>query len=277
MAVTICATSGSAQSPSPPSSNADQIQDRTAVVFASRVARLAAQFESLREPTASERAYANGDVSESRRNEAEAASTRRDELMNGLAARIHREVDDFIAQAVTPVHLNREFVESRLRVVLAAASSEPPAVVITEENGPRLAIAYSLFKAGIMGEGGTSVSLRMYVERKGHLVVSDATGSDMDGYAQISVTELHSPAPREAWFLLSGRLTGANGPNTRMCIYAYDGQRFRTVWRPENVWGDFTIVLGDGGFTVKGTYYRGGARDERYAITPTGVYRLPDQ
>jgi hypothetical protein len=120
-----------------------------------------------------------------------------------------------------------------------------------------------LSKAGIMGPGGTSVALRMNVERKGHLVLSDATGSDLDGYGQMSVIELRSPAPRETWFLLTGKLTGANGPNTRMRIYAYDGQRFRTVWMPENAWGDFAIVLRDDGFTVKGNYYRGGTREDR--------------
>jgi hypothetical protein len=39
--------------------------------------------------------------------------------------------------------------------------------------------------------------------------------------------------------------------------------RFRTVWMPENAWGDFAIVLRDDGFTVKGNYYRGGTREDR--------------
>jgi hypothetical protein len=125
------------------------------------------------------------------------------------------------------------------------------------------------------GPGGTSVTLRMFVDRQGRWVAAGATGSDMDGYDFVTVTELRSPLPQERWFLLSGQLTGANGPNTRMRIYAHDGRRFRTVWMPENVWGTFTFAARDRGFTVKGTYYRSGAaRDEEYALANDGVYRL---
>ena len=60
-----------------------------------------------------------------------------------------------------------------------------------------------------------------------------------------------------------------------MRLYAFDGQRFRTVWMPENVWGVFSVTVGDGSFTVEGDYYRGGRRNERYAIDDDGVYRTP--
>jgi hypothetical protein len=60
-----------------------------------------------------------------------------------------------------------------------------------------------------------------------------------------------------------------------MRLYAYEGQKFRTVWAPEDVWGDFTISRRDAGFTVMGTYYRGGSRDDQYAISADRVYLLP--
>jgi hypothetical protein len=70
-------------------------------------------------------------------------------------------------------------------------------------------------------------------------------------------------------------MTGANGPNTRMRLYAHEGHEFRTVWMPEDVWGDFTISGWDLGFTVAGTYYPGGARDDQYGISAERVYLLP--
>ena len=249
-----------AQTPTRPASTADT-PSRTAVeASAKRVAQLAAQFEPLRD-------LAPGSpITE---------FARRQQAADALAARIHREVDDFVAQTLTPADLNRGVVERRLQQVLSSVLLEQPKVSVSQQNGRRLAIAYVLSKVGFMGPGGTSVALRMYVERNGHLLLADATGSDFDGYVDLSVTELRSPTPRETWILLSGRLTGANGPNTRMRLYAYNGQGFRTVWMPENVWGVFSVTVGDGSFTVKGDYYRGGRRNERYAIGEDGVYRTP--
>lgn len=280
--LTFCASSLIAQTPTVPPSSSQETFRRTDEETERRIAQLAAQFETFRQPpTAAERAYpemcrrdCSSAAAASARREIDAIYVRRRQSIDELAVRIHREVDNFIAKAITPADLNRGIVESGLRLVLSSASYESPVAFTSEQNGRRLAIAYMLSKAGQQGPGGTSVTLRMYIERDGHLVLADATGSDFEGYASISVVELRSPAPREAWFLLSGKLTGANGPNTRMRIYAFDSQRFGTVWMPENVWGAFAIAVDDMGFTVKGNYYRGGAREERYFLSDDGVYRV---
>jgi hypothetical protein len=95
----------------------------------------------------------------------------------------------------------------------------------------------------------------------------------LDSSGAISVVNLRSP--RETWFLLSGNLTGANGPNNRMRLYAHEGHEFQTVWIPEDVWGDFTVSPRDFGFTVTGTYYRGGTREDQYGIAADRVYLMP--
>jgi len=38
--------------------------------------------------------------------------------------------------------------------------------------------------------------------------------------------------PDETWLLVWGQATGANGPNIKMGVYAYDGKKFRTTWCP---------------------------------------------
>jgi hypothetical protein len=82
----------------------------------------------------------------------------------------------------------------------------------------------------------------------------------MDGYANVSVKTLPSPVPGQIWFLLWGQATGANGPNIRMRGYAYDGNKFRTVWMPANEWSNFTIRVDANGFTIDGEYYRSGKK-----------------
>ena len=281
MVLTTCASSLIAQSPSRPSTTPEETLSKTAAAFARRIELLTKQFDTIRTRprTAAENAYfelcrhdCSTQQARSLRREVEAASDRERQLIDELAARIHREVDDFIAQAITPADLT-EFVELSLRQVLGSASDGEAVVFASEHDRKRLAIVYTLGKARRHGTGATSVALRIYVERRGRFVLADSTGADLDGYIPESVKELPSPVPRESWFLLSGQLTGANGPNMRMRIYAFDGERFRTIWMPENAWGNFDIIVDDDGFTVKGHYYRGGPREDGYFLSEDGVYR----
>lgn len=99
----------------------------------------------------------------------------------------------------------------------------------------------------------------------------------MDGYRISEVKELPSPVQGEIWLLFSGRLYGANGPNCRMRIFAYDGKRFRTVWAPANIWGSFKIQLVPKGFVVSGDYYESNQRrHDHYYLGLDGVYWLPE-
>jgi hypothetical protein len=129
-----------------------------------------------------------------------------------------------------------------------------------------------------MGQGATSVTLRAYNAVEGHFKLADLTGDNLDGYGDVSVKELHSPVPDEMWLLVWGHMTGANGPNIRMRVYAYGGKKFRTMWMPENSWGGFTVHVTDRGFTVDGGYYReDGVRHDAYFLAPDGLYRaVPD-
>src|SRR5262249_20332502 len=118
--------------PAVPATRAEQALQRAARPFARRVTALAAQFDPLRLPSPSERAYLEAcardcaGVGASLRRDAEAADARRQQSIAALAARIDREVDAFVATAVTTLDVDPGMVERALRVVLSSASSEQP-------------------------------------------------------------------------------------------------------------------------------------------------------
>jgi hypothetical protein len=140
-------------------------------------------------------------------------------------------------------------------------------------TGAAAIVAYTVDKSGWHGPGATSFRLRAYETRGGRLVLTDSTGGDFDGYASLAVKQLTSTDPgSDAWFIVSGRLTGANGPNTRMRGYRYEAGKFHTMWMPADAWGDFTIRVTQGGFTVDGDYYR--EDDHRHEVYHVGYGQI---
>ena len=188
-------------------------------------------------------------------------------------------VDTYIASAVNVGSDSRQIGQA-LEQLLPNADEPPATALVFDAASTRYLItAYTLHKGGLMGVRATSVVFRAYkgVNSRFHPVAT--TGGDMAGYQDIVVRELHSPVENEVWLLVSGQMSGANGPNIRMRIYVFDGSTFRTVWMPENAWGDFKIKVDQSGFTIDGSYYRESTtRNDRYFLSPDGVYRgRPEQ
>ena len=204
--------------------------------------------------------------------ELDTSEARRLELQAELAARFHTAVDAFVAEAFDPRRIDRKTVAESVRRVFPRAALHDPVFAFVGEmpgGGRRLAIAYSLVK-GLSGHA-SSLTIRLYEQVDGRFRYVDAIG-DLDNYSSFSVVELHPPVVGEMHLLVWGKVTTANGPNTGMRIYSYDGERFRTAWKPENVWGNFTVDVKPRGFTVKGDYYRESRlRDEEYLLTADGV------
>jgi hypothetical protein len=196
--------------------------------------------------------------------------------MNAVMSRIHAEVDEFVVRTTKTAQLDmdKSAVAQGLRQILPTTDEEPRSVfLLNSANRRSLVVAYVLSKGDIMGSDGTSVAIRAYTKTTRGVGLVDVTGDDMNGYAGVSVTELHSPVTGRLLLLLSGYMTGANGPNNRMRIYASDGEKFRSIWMPENVWGTFTVKVIDIGLTVEGDYYRQNRkRRDRYAVAEDGVY-----
>jgi hypothetical protein len=263
----------------------EQLESETA----NRIATLDKRFgELLKETTESEKQWAEACSSKGCQaaapgvqEEAEKSGVERDKAMNAVASQIHGEVDTHITRAARPDHVDPGAIEQSLKRILGKTAWGPTSAFVTSVNRtPSLVVAYTLAKAGSMGEGATSVTVRVYAAVQGHFRLVAATGGDMDGYANVSLVELHAPILGEMWILLSGYMTGANGPNNQIRVYAYDGTNFRAVWGPDDNWGDFTVRATDRGFSVDGPYYTAASgkdpepRHDVYLLAEDGVHRV---
>jgi hypothetical protein len=206
-----------------------------------------------------------------------------DVAMDVVMSQIHAEVEGFVMRTADTRQrgLNRDAVAQGLRQILSMSDEPRPVFVLTSANRRSLIVAYVLNRGYMMTPNGTSVAIRAYNETTSgispsgvsttDLRLSDVAGEDMNGYAGLSMTELHSSVAGKLFLLLSGEAMGANGPNTRMRIYEYDGEKFRAIWMPENIWGRFSVRPTDNGFTVEGYYYRDGRkRRDGYALYEDG-------
>ena len=261
----------------------EQIESETAT----RIEGLDEKFGVLMEPTESGKLWgeACGHVgchtaAPGVREEAERAGVERDKAMDAVASQIHREIDAYIGRAVRPDRFEPAAVVQSVKRILGKTAWGPTSAFVISVGGtPSLVVAYTLSKGGRMGAGTTSVTVRLYAVAEGSFRLVASAGGDMDGCADVSLVQLHSPIPSQMWVLLTGRLTGANGPHNEMQVYAYDGARFRSVWADDH-WGDFTVLATDRGFTVEGPYYTaasgidGGVRHDVYYLAEDGVHRV---
>jgi hypothetical protein len=201
--------------------------------------------------------------------------------MDRIAADIHAQVDSFFQRMVDADggRVDVGGLQSALQSILPQSDERPSIYAGSASSGRYLIAAYAIHKGEQMGLGATSVTLRAYTTDGRGVKLADVTGGNMDGYAGITVQEVHpwasnpvAPVTRETYLLLSGYLTGANGPNNRMRLYAYDGKSFRPIWMPENVWGNFKIETTKTGFVIQGDYYRESRkRRDEYTLLNDGV------
>jgi hypothetical protein len=189
----------------------------------------------------------------------------------GLVAQIHQAVDTYIiGTSDGHVGINRDRMARDLKQILGdTVVSEPAAFLLESPHGRSLVVFYAI-GAGTAMTGSTT--LRAYQLSGNRATLAGTTGSDMDGYGDLWVKRLSSPAlPHELWLLVGGQAFGANGPNIRMRGYAYDGEKFATKWMPANVWGTFTVTLTGRGFRVDGPYYQDDKqRHEAYLVAEDG-------
>lgn len=95
---------------------------------------------------------------------------------------------------------------------------------------PVVIIGFELERGGV-GAPETKVFMQAYRKGLTGWELAAETGDDFDHY-RLNVKQLTSPLPDEVWFLAYGDLTGYNGHKIRFRIYAFDGERFTTVWSP---------------------------------------------
>lgn len=198
--------------------------------------------------------------------------------LDGVAAEIQRCANTYIMslRATSDQGLDRKFVASQLSHVLSGIADQPPDAFVLTSRQHRALLIFDNVLTGSMGRSSSYAALTAFNVGGRRLTESDSTGKDMDGYGGIDVKELPSPVQSEIWLLVSGYVIGANGSNCRMRVYAYDGERFRTVWVPADIWGSFETQVTRGGFVVRGEYYRATQnRCDDFQLTPEGTYRAP--
>lgn len=242
---------------------------------AERIAALRDQINDLTEATPSEDALVQickhncADASRQLRSEARQSRRRREDRTRRAIAALNQEIDAYISAQVDPGSVDQMVLKHELGRLLGEA--EVSAVFADNDI---LIVAYEFNLGELMGPSATIVTIRAYKVAQGHFRFTSATGQDMDGFARLSLQELHFSKPQERWVLVSGYLTGANGPLNGMRLYAYDGLRFRTAWT-SNTWGNFTATVTPNGFTVDGEYYRTNKRRyETYLVTVPHILRL---
>lgn len=263
-------------------------QETSIEAFRNRVAALDQRFKDVGESTQQQLDAANcraGCPPEVGRRLSEAMMT----AVKGIAADIHSEVDSFIRTNVgsaSNARLDPAAVTNQLQGILPTSVDEARAAYVGGAADHRyLLVAYCLHKGTLMGPNATSVTVRAYTQSASGLALADVIGDNMDGFDGIVVKEVHPQvfAPGAVpidttYLLLSGYMSGANGPHNRMRVYAFDGQRFRIVWMPEDVWGRFDVQVTAGGFTVDGDYYREGrTRHDAYLVSEDGVTLVSTQ
>jgi hypothetical protein len=193
---------------------------------------------------------------------------------NEIVTQIHRAVDAYVLDT-TDGNLggsDRNRVVNDLEQILGeTAVAEPAAFLLDLPHDRALVLFYAI---GAGATRGSSATLRAYRKAGNRLQLADITGSDMDSEGNLWVKRLNtSELPHELWLLLGGQGFGANGPNIRMRIYSFDGERFATKWMPANVWGTFNVTLTRSGFRVDGPYYQEDReRHDDYSVTRDGLY-----
>lgn len=192
--------------------------------------------------------------------------------METVTQQIYEAVDNFVRRAGIR---EQRTLQMALTEVLRGAAREPPLVFTNPENTAcHISIAFAIPRktAMMMGPGSTAFTLRCYRNAHGELVLVDAVGRDMDGYSSVQLFQFPQPPEDEDWFLATGRLSGANGPNTRSRIYRLKDGAFQTVWAPANIWADLQFTVTETGFAFTGPLYRENATlRETYSISSQGV------
>jgi hypothetical protein len=172
------------------------------------------------------------------------------ENRDALTAQIHTSIDGYVVEKADPSRITSGVMEADLREILAVSGnsteySGPPYARVTElPAGRSLVIGYKLTRGGGAVDD-SAVAFRGYRVEQRRFKLVDAIGSEFDGYG-LFTHELKSPLQGETWLLAWGGLSGFNGNKTRLRIYAFDGNQFRTVWSPPDALNVSVEFTGDG-------------------------------
>jgi hypothetical protein len=93
------------------------------------------------------------------------------------------------------------------------------------------------------------------------------TARDFEGF-NMFMKELRSPIPNQLWMLAWGQAHTANGKFVRCRVYAFDGETFKTMWSPEEMFRA-DVRVWESGLAID-HYVRPNDIHDEYLITPNG-------
>jgi hypothetical protein len=181
-----------------------------------------------------------------------------------VTRRLLKEVDGFIADSFQPGTATPDHVKAGLKLLLghldhSESYMSNAAIPVTLPKGRFLIAGVELLRGGT-AIAEDAISFRAYRATGSKFVFVSSTedlhSSDPDNpflmglYAKpLSV----SPIAGEFWFLGLARVPPQSPPTVAMRLYAFDGERFRTVWAPKDILAEGTrqaIELTSDGFIV---------------------------
>jgi hypothetical protein len=104
---------------------------------------------------------------------------------------------------------------------------------VRSKEGPAGATVFASFVALEGGAGSPQSNTWIWAlrDRNGKFEAVDSTGSDFAGCG-LFLQEIPSGRSGETWLLAWGPVFGANQSPVRMRVYAFDGEKFETIWSP---------------------------------------------
>jgi hypothetical protein len=194
----------------------------------------------------------------------------RDAKVRQATDRVRALVDEYVKTALKSTEGSNR-IEHRLRSVLADHQPNPEyadaalARVAELRAGTSLIVAYTL----VRGPHHDIATIRGYHWNVDRFELAGTADDDFDGFNMFKA-ELRSPVTGEFWMLAWGQAHTFNGKKVRCRVYAFDGQVFRTMWSPDDMF-DATVRITEGGFSVEHRLWpeRTPVRDE-YTLTLNG-------
>ena len=205
------------------------------------------------------------------------AALRTDDLekeRDKITSQIRAEVARFIESSVQPSETS-EAAQKRLRFVLATQvpgfeySDPPTARMANLRHGRALVVAYTVVRPPHFD----SALISGFREDAGRFHLAATTGSDFDGYTMFTL-DLPSPSRDLMWVLAGGREFTFNGSKFRFRLYSFDGDEFRTLWNPDDVFDATIRILPDGIALSHRVRERQETVTEQYQVTANGLFRV---
>ena len=180
---------------------------------------------------------------------------------------LRERVDDYLAGVIKPSDESPQ-ITARLNRLLRRQPNPnygdaPFATKADLRAGKSLLLAYTIVRP----PHHDVATIRGYVETADGYRLAAVTGDDFDGYHMFK-RELRSPLLGEAWLMAWGQSLTGNGKIVRFRLYAFDGESFRTLWSPDDMF-NAEIRFTDAGFSIDHDRRPLEIHDE-YSLTPNG-------